>query len=278
MKTTFERTVVVGVDGYDDSLAAVDVAAAEADLRRLPLLLLSAHPAGAAGPHLALTAVLRRVCTLWPGVRTKARNVTADPTTALVDASRRAALLVTGRRGHITAELPGSVSAAVAAHAMCPTVVVPQDASARFDQPVLLALGLSADDDATAAFAFEAAALRGVPVVATHVWSGIPAVAVGAVHPFAYDLRRAEESADRLVAEALAGWSGKYPDVPVTRMPLYDVNPAQALLEASESAGLLVVGARRHGRRSSLLLGALTRALLQHATRPVAVVSTIHHP
>lgn len=279
MNSSFERNIVVGVDGYDDSLAAVDLAAAEADLRGLPLLLLSAHPTtGALGPHLTLTAIMRRVCTVWPGVRTTARNITAEPAEALIGASRRAALLVTGRRGHVTVEAPGSVSAEIAAHSLCPTIVVPQDAPVLTDQPVLLALGMSQDDEATAGVAFEEAALRDVPLTATHVWSGIPATAVGAVDPFAYDLRGATESADRLVAEALAGWASKYPDVKVDRMPLYDVSPARALLDASEEAGLLVVGARRHGRRSSMLLGTLTRTLLQHAARPVAVVRPIHQP
>jgi nucleotide-binding universal stress UspA family protein len=274
----FERNIVVGVDGYDDSLAAVDLAAAEADARGLPLLLLSAHPlAGTVGPHLTLTAIMRRVCTIWPGVRTTARNITADPADALIKASRRAALVVTGRRGHMSDDTPGSVSAEIAAHAMCPTIVVPQDAPALTDQPVLLALGMSPDDETVAGVAFEEASLRGVPLVATHVWSGVPATAVASVDPFAYDLRRAEESADRLIAETLAGWSSKYPDVEVRRMPLYDTNPAQALLDASDGAGLLVVGARRYGRRSSMLLGTLTRALLRRAARPVAVVSSLHH-
>jgi nucleotide-binding universal stress UspA family protein len=279
MSNHFERKIVVGVDGYDDSLAAVDLAAAEADAHGLPLLLLAAHPvAGAVGPHLTLTAIMRRVCTVWPGVRTSARNITAEPAEALINASRRAALLVTGRRGHVTTDLPGSVSATIAAHSMCPTIVVPQDSSLLTDQPVLLAVGMSPDDEATAAFAFDEAAARGVPLLATHVWSGIPATAVGTVDPFAYDLRGAQESADRLLAEALAGWAGKYPDVKVDRMPLYDVSPARALLDASAEASLLVMGARRFARRSSLLLGTLARELLRHSSRPVAVVRSIQSP
>jgi nucleotide-binding universal stress UspA family protein len=269
-----ERTVVVGVDGSGDSLAAVDVAAAEADQRGLPLLLLSAHPdAGHAGPGTALTAVLRRVCTTWQGVAVSARQVGAEPAEALINASRTAALVVVGQCGRGGEQRPGSVCSQLAAHAFSPTLIVPAGATqVPADRPVLLGLGMSPTDEPTIGFAFEEAALRRVPLLAVHVWSGIPASAQRTVSPYAYDLYEAQSAADRMLAEALTGWADKHPDVKVDRMPLYDVNPARTLLDASALAGLAVVGARRHGRRSSQLLGTVTRALIQHATCPVAVI------
>jgi nucleotide-binding universal stress UspA family protein len=47
---------------------------------------------------------------------------------------------------------------------------------------------------------------------------------------------------------------------------------AAALLEASDGADLLVVGARGLGRLKSLLLGSVSSAVLRHATCPVAIV------
>ncbi|MGE3328691.1 MAG: universal stress protein [Acidimicrobiia bacterium] len=48
--------------------------------------------------------------------------------------------------------------------------------------------------------------------------------------------------------------------------------PAEALLEQSEGADLLVVGARGMGRFRTLLLGSVTHQCLHHATCPVAAV------
>lgn len=270
------RQVVVGVNGSDGSLAAVDLAAAEARLHGARLLLLSANPRRQ-GPRTTLTAILRRTCTIWPGMTITARNVTGDPAGTLLAASRTAAMVVVGRRGHDSGWRSDSVSAQVAAHSLCPTLVVPADSDISPGRPVLVGLGLTADDEPAIAFGFEEASRRRTGLLAVHVWSGVPGTAMGQVDPFAYDLAQAQAAADRLVAEALAGWSDKYPDVTVERMPLYDPNRARTLLDASNLASLVVVGARRHGRRSSQLLGTVTRALVEHAPCPVAVIRPGYH-
>ena len=277
MRNTLERTVVVGVDAGGSSMAAVDFAAAEAELRGLPLLLLSAHPTPSEdGPRTTLTAILRRVRTTWPELTTTAHNVTGEAAETLIDASRTATLLVIGRREPDGAPVPGPVGAQVVAHSRCPTLVVPADTPVPTEGPVMLGFGMSPEDEPAIAFAFEEAALRRMPLLAVHVWSGIPDTAVGTISPFAYDLYEAQAAADRILAEALAGWGDKHPDVKADRMPLYDVNPARTLLEASTLASLVVVSARRHARRSSHLLGTVTRTLIQHAPRPVAVIRPTH--
>lgn len=264
MNPLTRRPVVVGV-GPDTPLAVVDVAAAEARLRGLPLHLLSVHSAAGAGPHDALTTSLRRVSAQWPpGLPTSARNVSGDPGTLLVAVSRTAALVVVGR------DRAGALAMQVAAHALCPTLVVPPGPP-RAGGPVLLGLALQANEEAAIGYAFEAADLRRVPLMVAHVWAGLPGDALGAVNPFSYDVREAYAAADRMVAEGIAGWAGKYPDVTVERMPLYDPNPARTLLDLSTTAGLVVVGARR-GDRHSGQLGGLSRTLIAKAACPVAVV------
>jgi nucleotide-binding universal stress UspA family protein len=49
-------------------------------------------------------------------------------------------------------------------------------------------------------------------------------------------------------------------------------HPAQALIEASDAAELVVVGSRGHGGFTGMLLGSVSQSALQHATCPVAVV------
>ena len=256
--------VVVGV-GPDTSPAVVDVAAAEASLRGLPLHLLSVHPSAGAGPHDAFTASLHRVAAQWsPRLAVTARDVSGDPGTELVAASRAAALVVVGQGGD------GALAMQVAAHALCPTMVVPAGPPAS-GGPVLLGLALQANEEAAIGYAFEAADLRRVPLTVAHVWAGLPGDALGAVNPFSYDVREAYAAADRMVAEGIAGWAGKYPDVTVERMPLYDPNPARTLLDLSTTAGLVVVGARR-GDRHSEQLGGISRRLIAGASCPVVVV------
>jgi nucleotide-binding universal stress UspA family protein len=275
MSTLTQRKIVVGVGGGGNSLAAVDLAAAEADRRRLPLSLLRAHPdPDHAGPHSGLATMLRRVCTTWPGLAVAAQNVTGDPAEVLIDASRAANLVVVGGSDirQRTGARPVPVWAQVGAHAHCPTLVVPAGRLTWQEGPVLLGVAMSGDDEPAIEFAFEEADLRRVPLLATHVWSGIPGSALGTVSPYAYDLYEARAVADRALAETLAGWADKYPDVRVERMPLYDADPARTLQDATGLASLVVVGARRHGRRSSQLIGTVTRALVAGGACPVAIL------
>jgi nucleotide-binding universal stress UspA family protein len=271
-------TVVVGYDGSSQSMITVDAAAAEAASRGARLSLLSAHPSPGydTGPRISLTAALRRTCLTWPGLAVTARNITAEPASALIEASRTAALVVIGRRRPDRALRPDSVAAQVVSQSQCPTLVVPAGAPMPAGAPVLLGLGLAPNDEPVIGFAFAEAALRRVPLVVVHVWSDIPAGALGTISPLAYDLYEAQALADEALAEMLAGWADKYPDVTVDRMPLYDVNPARTLLDASTLADLVVVGSRCGGhngnRRSSQRLGVVTRTLIAHASRPVAVI------
>jgi nucleotide-binding universal stress UspA family protein len=50
----------------------------------------------------------------------------------------------------------------------------------------------------------------------------------------------------------------------------------EELLHASESASMVVVGSRGHGRTGDLLIGSVSQHLARHATCPVAVVRPAH--
>jgi len=78
----------------------------------------------------------------------------------------------------------------------------------------------------------------GVPLVAVHVWRD---VLVDATMAPLLDWDVIDSDEREVLAERLAGWSEKYPDVPVRRLVARD-RPARALVEESGRAQLVVVG------------------------------------
>ena len=73
------------------------------------------------------------------------------------------------------------------------------------------------------------------------------------------------------LAERLAGWGQKYPQVTVRRHAVRD-GAAHALVELSRGAQLVVVGSRGRGNATGLLLGSVSHGVLHGAHCPVAIV------
>ncbi len=122
--------VVVGADGSADSLAALDLAAREAELRDVPLLAAFAvsDACGTVGAERALrdsvSAALDRLEEAHPGVRVMRHVTGAGPLGGLLTAARDAQLIVVGRRGRGGGRGLGSVSQGLLSHAPCPVAVV----------------------------------------------------------------------------------------------------------------------------------------------------------
>ena len=76
---------------------------------------------------------------------------------------------------------------------------------------------------------------------------------------------------ERVLAEALAGSSDRYPDVPVTRRSVPGA-AARVLVEESAAAQLTVVGAHGRGALGGMLLGSVSHAVLHHAHSPLVIV------
>ncbi|MDD9208206.1 universal stress protein [Georgenia sp. 10Sc9-8] len=277
------RTVVVGYDGSPAAEIALEWAAHEALRRATGLTLLHTPPlTGPAvwwgipltdgvlqgGQRLLLTAA-ERLRGRLPQVRVTLETVVDEPAVALVEASRTAAVVVVGARGRgrITGPLLGSVSQKVSAHAHGPVVVV------RGTEPVPggpVVVGVDPLDGAPEAltYAFEEAQRRGVGVVA------VQAAQEEDVHglPVGHDdelLRATRRRAERVARERVEGWARRYPDVPAT-LELAYAHPIEALSARAQDAGLLVVGSRGRGGLAGLLLGSVSRGVLQHA--PVVAV------
>ncbi|HLN15745.1 MAG TPA: universal stress protein [Acidimicrobiales bacterium] len=152
--------IVVGVDGSPCSSEALRWALAEAVLRRCPLeVLASFHlssswlgmgEAMGAGVSTtlteselatftrdSLTAVIDEVAGPDPGVEIVLHTVPGRPADVLVEASKGAALLVIGSRGHgeLASALLGSTGLHCVHHAHCPVVVVRGAADPDADGP-----------------------------------------------------------------------------------------------------------------------------------------------
>ena len=286
-----QRAVVAGVDGSECGLQAVRWAAGEALRRQLPLRLVAAHawPSGGlvGDPGLGVDyrAVLRDVVLghlataaadarqVAPELDIEQVEVTGYPVPVLLGESAHAEIVVLGDRGlgGFTGLLIGSVAVEVTAHASCPVIVVrgsEPDRTGPRPEPVVVGVDGSPTSEAATAFAFEAASLRRVPLVAVHVWRD---VLVDATMAPLLDWDVIDSDEREVLAERLAGWTEKYPDVPVRRLVARD-RPARALVEESGRAQLVVVGSRGRGGFHGLLLGSVSQALLHNAHCPVAVV------
>jgi nucleotide-binding universal stress UspA family protein len=259
------RPVVAGIDNSAFGLAAARLAAAEAVLHRRPLRLLSADP----GPTAS------GIRDSHPALAIECETVPGELADVLVERSRAAHLIVMPTHpDRFTSPQPADpISAQVAAHAGCPVIIGPAG-SAGLVGTVLLGVSEDAEGPAVIEYAFVEALVRGVELRVVHVWAELPGGALSTVDPFAYDGAAAAEDADRLMAEALAGWTTKYPDVVVRRQAMHDPNVAHAMLGLSTYAALIVVGSRHHAGLSGLLLGSVTGALIGRTHCPLAVVPT----
>jgi nucleotide-binding universal stress UspA family protein len=285
------RPVLVGIDGSTSALNAVRWAAGEAARRNVPLRVVTAidwqggrvidrfgvgedpHDVmlGAARSQLADAAAV--AAEVLPQGQVEPHLVGGFPIPVLRDESQGAQLLVLGDRGYgaISGLLLGSVAAAMAAHAGCPVVLVRAEEGepvADRDRPIVVGVDGSPLSEAALAFAHEQASVRGVPLVAVHAWwdwIADPKIAL------VVDWDALEADAKEVLAERLAGWAEKYPDVRVHRVVTRE-RPAHALVAESRRAQLVVVGSRGRGGAPGLLLGSVSHKVLHRSHCSIAVV------
>jgi nucleotide-binding universal stress UspA family protein len=198
------------------------------------------------------------------------------PAGVLVDESRAASLVVVGTRGlgGFAGLLAGSVSTQVADHAHCPVIVVRTGATTGPGPgaPVVVGLDGSPLSSHALQFALDLAAASDAPLVALYAWRGLPTGNLGPTTVWHYDPEEAEEEARRLLAEQLAGCAERYPQVSIEQRTVLSFNPGDTLVDASRTAGLVVVGSRGRGGFTGLLLGSTSQTLVHHARCSVAVI------
>lgn len=210
-----------------------------------------------------------------PRLRISATAVAPGGIQALIDCSASAFAVVIGASGTAgTLSHLGSTLFAVTSHAHGAAIVVRPDPDAgnavRGSGPVVVGVDGSPTGEPALAAAFAEASERRVGLVAVHVWSDWDTGQyAGEVTSLAAAAVEGVEQA--VLAERLAGWQEKYPDVEVSR-EVYAAGPADRLRELSKTAQLVVVGNRGRGGFAGLLLGSTTHSLVQHAHCPVMVV------
>lgn len=290
MADTNAGPVVVGVDGSASSTQAVHWSAMEAARRGVPLVLVHVWtPVPVSVPHaatlghyedgliargnqwLAEASVVAQDAA--PGLTTGTRMTSGSVAGQLIGRSASAGLLVLGSRGlgGFTGLLVGSTAVAVTAYAHCPVVVVrgaTLNGLSRQAGPVVVGVDRPSADGDPIRFACRAAALRNVPLVAVHAWSGLPLTAAWELTTYWQTIRLAEAGA---LSDRLAVYRAEYPEVRVEQVVVRD-GPVHALLDHSTTAQLVVVGSRGRGGFRGLLLGSTSQAMVHHSACPVAVV------
>ena len=287
-----DNPVVVGIDGSQTSHDALDVAASEAARLSKPLRIVHVHmwsvlyggraylpelpEVDGAGIRSSAQRLLddavTRVAKKHPDVPVTTAMPTEAPAPAMITESRDASIVVVGSRGlgGFRGLVLGSVSVQVSAHAECPVLVVPPD-TGQITGPVIVGVDGSEPSDRALRRGFERAQDTGVSLIAVHAW--LDPVSAGAWDglPPVYDLAAIEEEAEGVLADALAGWTEKYPDVTVERR-LVREHPAKALVAEASPGALIVVGSRGRGGFRGLLLGSVSQSVLHHAANAVEIV------
>lgn len=291
MSTSRQSPIVVGVDGSGSSLDAVGWAAHAAELRGVPVKLVSAYQVKAlytsfvalpshigSEEHKAAESVLawaslvaRRSVKDPDGLEIVSESIVGPTIQAMLEQSSSASMMVVGSRGNgdYFAELLGSVSTAVAVQAHCPVVIVPKSVELHSSGgPVVLGVDGSPHNQKAVRLAFDEASLRGTELVAVHVSTDEP---ISSPDASATDRSDAIVSNGRtMLAESLSGWSEQYPDVVVQQKVLRG-NVVEKILEVSPRAQAVVVGSSGRNGFSDRLLGSTVRSLAHRVDCPLII-------
>jgi nucleotide-binding universal stress UspA family protein len=271
--------IVVGYDGSPESDEAVRWAAEMALLRGEPLMALVVvepmdAPRTQGWPQ-----------SWWEEIEDRASKTLAEAGATdatverhvgklvhtLLDASRDASMLVLGSSGHsrLGEIVIGSASQSAARHARGPVVVVRQQSAANAHRIVV-----GADDSEPSRravdFACEQAAASGQQVVMIRTWKPLTMPIDEHGHVPA-TMAKALLEKDEALARSVAEQQGRYPELDIIG-EFIATNAGQALVDASNTATMVVVGSRGHTAVTETLIGSVSHQVLHEAHCPVAVV------
>jgi nucleotide-binding universal stress UspA family protein len=277
------QTWIVGVDGSENSVHALKWAVRHAPTRASTLRVIRAWSVPTTGglemmpatiddfrPATAYEFLDEVIAELEPhGVAVEGLVTHGTASSVLLDACDDADLLIVGTRGlgGFARLLLGSTSHQCATHARIPVIAVPStiDANAALESIVV---GMDASPGARCALAWT---LEFAPIdVVIHT--------VGAWSRAGW-IRADLEDADTDIDEALVEFHAAVGEVENARSEsgrtersFVQDHPTTALLEASSTADLLVVGERGRRGLKAALLGSATTEVLHRSDRPIVVV------
>jgi nucleotide-binding universal stress UspA family protein len=269
------KPVIVGYDGSDRTLPALRWAAQEAmgsqrALRvvlawGLPTMGFSAVSASADLDRIKAESVLANAVYLLgtevPGLSVEGELVQDKPAQALVDRSADAELVVVGHsgKGRVDRLVMGSVASGVVSHSESPVVVVRGEESGlvRRVGPIVVGVDGSAESEDAVRFAMRAAPQHGYEVVVVH--AGELDGLSGGLHG---------------LSPALAAGREQNPAVEV-REVVEAGNAAELIVAQAKDAALVVVGSRGHGGLAGLVLGSVSRAVVEQSDCSVVVMHQV---
>ena len=285
--------IVVGMDGSEHGDRAVLRAAVEAVRAGARLRILHAVrvPIGMPGfeaiepgPDVSLTATAlveaaaADVRARHPGVDVVGEVALGLPADALLAAAEDATLLVAGSRGRggFAGLMLGSVSRSLAARTPCPLLVVRGREGADGDDgrrspgtDILVGVQGEGDDMPALREAFTLARRWDLPVRAVHAWSW-PGY-VGLAGPTEDDMRAVAEVHAKALTEALVPARVEFPGVAVREESVL-ADAAAALMDASATSAVAVVGMRRRRGLLRHSVGHVASTAIEHADCPVLAV------
>ncbi|MFE5589460.1 universal stress protein [Streptomyces sp. NPDC056549] len=281
--------VTVGLDGSQESLAAAGWAAREAVLREVPLRLVYVEewPNAPEMPAPHARTVSERAESLLRDEADRARKDHPDLDVVVERARGRAAerltaaaneadLTVLGSRGlgGVLGFVVGSVSLAVVGSARQPVVLVrAEDERVAPGDAIVVGVDIFHPCQALLAFSFNEAARRGLPLRFLHSWTLPTSYGYAAL----VDPGIGEELGDRLIGgldDLLEPWRKRYAGVEVKARSVVGP-PAYELVEAAQTAELVIVGRRSRSIPLGPHLGHVAHAVIHHSPAPVAVVPSL---
>ena len=286
--------IIVGVDGSEPSIVALRWAAYEARRRNADVLVVSCYSVPVYGsPEGAVYTTSEDVDAIKEGASgliSRSAEIVAeidahlvvDGTTSMSPAAIAISEsagphdeIVVGATGHagFMEGLLGSVALSVIHRSHVPVIVVPAKPTNEVGPSMKkIVVGVDGSPGSLEAleWAYGEALVSGSDLTAVHGW----------IYPYVGSRTGVSEPRTQMQLDAMEELKASLESLG-PRMTggsihvharLVEQSPAEALLEESKDADLVVVGSRGRGALRSSLLGSVSRTVVQHATCPVAVI------
>ncbi|MEO8265786.1 MAG: universal stress protein [Ilumatobacteraceae bacterium] len=291
--------IVVGVDGSDPSNAALRWAAYEARRRNASVLVVSCYsvpvygsPEGAVYPtHEDIdlykdgaAAVIGRAIELVgeidPMLDVDGLSEMAAAAEAIGDAAQAGDEIVVGATGHggFMEGLLGSVSMSLVHRSHVPVIVVPAKPVAEIGPGMhKIVVGVDGSPGSLHAleWAYSEALLTGAELTAVHGW----------IYPYNGARTSVSEPRTQMQLDAMEELKSSLESLGLrltsgsvhVHAKLVERSPAEALIEESQDADLVVVGSRGRGALRASLLGSVSRTVAQHTPCTVVIIRQPQH-